>query len=72
MTPSFFDSTTFKQNREAGTLQSETHRALVVIFRKYIDLGYSPREISHLMQGEIRSMELVDVVSNAKDRAASK
>jgi hypothetical protein len=72
MTLTFFDSTTFKQVRAATALQSETHAALKEVFRKYVDLGYSPREISHLMQDEVRGMELVDVLSNAKDRLENK
>lgn len=49
---------------QALILGTETSNALTDLFKKYIDLGYSPREIAHLMQQEITDIELNTVLDN--------
>jgi hypothetical protein len=34
----------------AITLDSEFNKSIEELYKKYIDMGYSPREISHVMQ----------------------
>jgi hypothetical protein len=34
----------------AITLDSEFNKNIEELYKKYIDMGYSPREISHVMQ----------------------
>lgn len=53
-----------KYTDQALTLGSETSKALEDIFKKYIDLGYSPREIAHLMHQEITDIELMEVLKS--------
>lgn len=49
---------------QAIDLTTETSLAVSKIFEKYINLGYSPREIAHLMQQEITDIELNTVLDN--------
>jgi hypothetical protein len=48
---------------QAISLGTETGNAVTEIFKKYIDLGYSPREVSYIMQQEIRDIELMEVLN---------
>jgi hypothetical protein len=47
---------------EADALSNETHLALQGIFDRYIAQGYSPREISHIMQADVWELELSAVL----------
>lgn len=47
---------------DADSLHYETVNALRSIFDKYLELGYSPREISHIMQSTVYDFELAAVL----------
>lgn len=48
---------------QASDLDAETYHALLSIFNKWIKEGYSPREISHLMQATVIDVECSTVLS---------
>lgn len=43
---------------DATTLDILTHQALKGIFMQFVEKGYSPREISHIMQLSMFDLEL--------------
>ena len=47
----------FKYDAQGNDLSTETRNAVKDIFKKYFNEGYSPREISHIMQDAIGLME---------------
>lgn len=53
----------FKLNLKDGAqLHSKTYRLLEQLFDEYVQKGYSPREIAHIMQGAITEKELYTVL----------
>ena len=44
-------------------LDREAASHLKDLFDKYLNLGYSPREISHIIQGSVRDLELEAVLN---------
>jgi hypothetical protein len=62
-----YSSKGFRYGEDADSLARETHAALVAIFQKYIEMGYSPREISHIISAEVTDLEL-DAVLNARPK----
>ena len=54
-------------NPDAIELSSETFRANCNIFQKYLRLGYSPREISQIMQSSINELELNTIAWETTD-----
>lgn len=47
---------------EANALQGEFEAAIRPVFTRWADMGYSPREISHLLQGAVWDNELMRVL----------
>lgn len=54
----------YRYTDQALALGYETNKDLEDIFKKYIDLGYSPKEIAHLMHQEITDIELMEVLKS--------
>lgn len=52
----------FKYTYEASALADEAQNVLDDLFAKYVDLGYSPREISHILQAVIQDLECSEVL----------
>jgi hypothetical protein len=52
----------YRYTADASDLSQATEAALHSIFDKYIKMGYSPREISHIMNGVILDFELSSVI----------
>jgi ribosome modulation factor len=48
----------FRYTKDAVALSNATHSLLREIFSQYVKKGYSPREIAHLICGEITDLEL--------------
>ena len=53
-------------NDDGNYLDRITGEVLKNIFSDYIDLGYSPREISHVMHGALNELELWSVLDVRK------
>lgn len=52
---------------EAMNLDSDTWNLLKDTFNAYLEKGFSPREISHIMQGTIRDLECSAVLDNTRE-----
>ena len=52
----------YRYTADASDLSQATEAALHSIFNKYIKLGYSPREIAHIMNGVILDFELSSII----------
>lgn len=46
----------------ASTIDQEVNKALEPVFKKYMELGCSPRELSHVMGAAIIDLELMAVL----------
>lgn len=53
---------TFRFNMAGITLQAEASKALSPLFKAYIEMGYSPREITHALQWAINDIELETIL----------
>jgi len=47
---------------DATCLDNQTHEALHEIFRRFVDAGHSPREVSHIMQAAVSELEHLTVL----------
>jgi hypothetical protein len=54
-------------NPDAIELSTETFKTNSNIFQKYLRLGYSPREISQIMQSSISELELNTIAWGTTD-----
>lgn len=52
----------FKYTKKAQDLDEETHNLLKKLFEQYRNVGYSPRDIAHVMVGTVHSLELEHVL----------
>lgn len=52
----------YRYTPEADSLSREVILVICPIFKKYVEMGYSPREISHIMNGCILEEELCSVL----------
>jgi hypothetical protein len=53
---------------DARALSREVQDALRPILDKYVEMGYSPRDISHIMASDIQSLECYKVVMIGMNR----
>lgn len=49
-------------------LDQEVDRVLRPIFDEYVNRGYRPRQIAHVMQGSVLSLELMKMVEKRDKR----
>jgi hypothetical protein len=54
---SLYDEKYFRYTEDAIALSSEAHALLKPAFEKYMEMGYSPREISQIIQTEVGMVE---------------
>jgi len=59
---SLFTHDTERLNNAGFTLGAEIHKELSPIFKKWVDAGYSIRDISHVIHNEVTDMELSHVL----------
>jgi hypothetical protein len=52
----------YRYNADGQALDAETHKAISAVFEKFVEDGFSPREISHIMQGTIMERELEAII----------
>ena len=64
---SLFDEN-FRYTPAAIDIANDIDMALALIFNRRISEGYSPREIAHVIQGEVSSYELTHVLNIQNDR----
>jgi hypothetical protein len=57
----------YKYTPDAIELSTETFKTNCNIFQKYLRLGYSPREISQIMQSSINELELNTIAWETTD-----
>jgi hypothetical protein len=62
MSKSLFDEN-FRYTEDANTICDEVFHTIQRIMNKYAGLGYSPREISNLLIGEVRDAELCSILN---------
>lgn len=62
----FSEQPGFRMNEDARALDREFSKVVRPIFKKYLDMGYSPREISHILYGIALDEELDAVLSPPK------
>ncbi len=55
--------TDHRYTSDARELSEATIAALKHIFAKYVEQGYSPREIAHLMQADVADLEVSSVLN---------
>ena len=55
-------------NEAARYLDQEAHDFLKNIFKEYMDQGYSPREISHIIHGSVTDLEIESVLDMNIDK----
>ncbi len=59
---SLFDEN-FKYTQEASNLEDEFYKAGVAsLFSKYVELGYSPREIFYILSQSLNDMSLDELL----------
>lgn len=59
---SLFDEN-FKYTKEASNLEAEFYKAGVdTLFSKYVELGYSPREIFYILSQSLNDMSLNELL----------
>jgi len=52
----------FRMNEDGLALDTEVMKAVEPIFKKYMALGYSPREIAHISAWAVGSVELTEIL----------
>jgi hypothetical protein len=52
----------YRYNADGQALDTETHKAISAVFEKFVEDGFSPREISHIMQSSIMEHELEAII----------
>lgn len=57
MSKSLFDEK-FKFTQESLSIDQEVSNSLLPIIQKYVSLGFSPREIAHVIHGAVFELEL--------------
>jgi len=60
--PKLFDEN-FKYTKEAGIIDHEMTQRLEPIFKKYVEGGYSPRELGHIAQSVVNILELESIMT---------
>lgn len=55
-------------NHNGRKLDSKVYHAIVRIFKEFVDEGYSPREIGHIMLHSVFEMELRNMISVPKEK----
>jgi hypothetical protein len=65
MTKSLYDSN-HRYTPEGSSLDMATTRAVETIFNDYVKKGFSPREISHVMEAVVRDLELEAILLGVK------
>ncbi len=61
MSKSFFTGPSFEYSREATELDLLAGQWMESIFAEYVELGYSPREIAHILMGAIWERECMAI-----------
>ena len=61
-----------RYTREAKALGDKTYDALRHIFEEYVEAGYSPREVSHIIQAEVNDLEYSRVLMCPKKEDEAK
>lgn len=57
----------FRYTPEADEIATNAFDLLKPLFDKWVNLGYSPREISHLVQGQAFEFELEAVLTKEQE-----
>ena len=58
-----------KYGPEASELDQSVYKVLKPIFTEWVNKGYSPRQLSHVMQGTITELELFHMIGDHKGDA---
>lgn len=62
MNKSLYNSTNWRYTHDGEELDKLAYYAISKIFQQFLDKGYSPREISHIIQANVSEIELEEVI----------
>lgn len=59
--PSFFEGSSFEYSNQARELDAEFVALLTPVYKKWVDKGYSPREISYILNSVAAEVEVFSI-----------